>query len=1044
MPPRLLCRIGLLILALILGWCPVALRAATAPITRDPARVTPRVPPAVTPTVTPAVRPDIPIARLPQTFILLPGRATLERCVGTTDDAKRFSGSGTFTLKLTAGGKAFQYTAPVTLRMVTVNDAKQVTGGSLVIGEGNWADFLQSDFDLRLANGSLALKQNPLRLEVSCHPVVTTPFKDAGGFPFAADYAMGSALLTVGNDGGVTFTATGAQNAKGMKFMSMKQQTENQGAFVAAGCGIIPETVNLQLSATEAAKPTCAITCPAGALATNIPNLLAVAAYDLPLRFTNLQLNNDGEVTAEQMSLRGPTDVALANPADFLLSVSKADVSMKNSAFTEFTLQAKLVLPDCVKADDNGRVELPLVTLDMLGDPVVDLSASRTGSGPARNVIIPKIQQSRYINFNGYRVALSDLVIDLSRKGPANLKLTPGITGVTWQGVYAREAAVTLPKADWSDAQGNPVTLDAKNCLVDANGFTGDVDAPADKLKDMEIHGFNANLKNLRIVFGRNSIVNSDCRGSTSIPRFTGKLDLIVKISNTGTSARVETPSTLKNPRLGVEVAVKSGVLQPDPNDNYALWVNGALSINIAECASLRGSALGFHQLGITDTGSFVTVDPAGWLTLDTPANADFEVFRCNLSSVGFRRVDGTPPGDPQYAQKARWTLALNGELSLNADVPVDGTLSYAALQVNEGDLQNPKPYLYYKDIGVNADVMGLIRITSVLNGSSAFGKVALRGDAKLSFTFLGQEVPITDLEDPDGPNAHLEFLVGGGNVWAVAGSVRSPQDIPLGNSGLGLYKFTGGLARNCTPPASGNFGGVDELTPAPNSDKWLFSAGCSIAALDDHNLFHADGNLTIGLPDFSFNMHGDAWVLTDDETPPGMLVVDVTCVPSVPSFAVNAAVDLEMPSADIVDIHGSLNLLLSPGDVHLDLGWPYPENAVSVDVLNGALSLKGGVHCTPGSYQVAAGTNWNYWVFKGSIYATYGYNFLSPPYLNGSIMASGCVDFWIASLGASARLSGALYDDRLDFSGEFTATVGMPWPVPDIDVSVDFSGSIP
>jgi hypothetical protein len=170
---------------------------------------------------------------------------------------------------------------------------------------------------------------------------------------------------------------------------------------------------------------------------------------------------------------------------------------------------------------------------------------------------------------------------------------------------------------------------------------------------------------------------------------------------------------------------------------------------------------------------------------------------------------------------------------------------------------------------------------------------------------------------------------------------------------------------------------------------------------------------------------------------------VNVLMDPSVPLFKVSAGLDLGIPEKWIMEIQGNVELQMAPGDTHLAIGWPYPDNAVQSSVLGGVLNPRCGAYFTPTTGRVCAGESWNYWVFSGNIDADLQYNFANQPYFAGSIWASGSVDFYIASLGASASLEAQLFEDYLWYSGAFTATIGTPWPLPDIHVSVDFTGTL-
>jgi len=216
---------------------------------------------------------------------------------------------------------------------------------------------------------------------------------------------------------------------------------------------------------------------------------------------------------------------------------------------------------------------------------------------------------------------------------------------------------------------------------------------------------------------------------------------------------------------------------------------------------------------------------------------------------------------------------------------------------------------------------------------------------------------------------------------------------------------------------------------------------------ISDPALFHAYGDLTVSIPDCKFNMHADAWILSDVYNPPGQIVVDIAFDPGIPAFAADASLDIGVPDKRILELSGTVGVYISPDDQHIQMGWPYPENAVSSKTLGGVLSGRAGCYFSPLSnpaLQACYGTGLDYKIFSGSIDASLAVNYQTAPYLVGAVWASGSVDFYIASLSASAALNAAIYDDYMAYDGSFRATIHTPWPAPDIHVSTGFSGTYP
>ncbi|MHB1456098.1 MAG: hypothetical protein ACYC0V_04190 [Armatimonadota bacterium] len=987
----------------------------------------------------------------------LPGKITLaqdcvylQNCTYSSGAAiSNLQGSGQLIIKLNVAGKDYTYSpGNVTFSNLTATQTGALTGGSINVPAKQMEDFLGSGLLLDVKGGSLtAVKVNEKSSAMfDLKAVVTTVFNDTKGNPLRVDFPSGEFKLVIDSSHAAKLTGVGGKVVSG----------GNDGSFNAAGLRVIPAGASFDLSASESAAAIFTMTCGTGTAYSGIPKLLTIDSGELALEFTNLTVNQDGEVSVKDMGLAAgkSVEIALSNPLDFILQVTQAQVSLEASKRIEFKLLADVVLPENIKDSKGGRMALTNIPFDLIESAVVYVSMAdnsnkpvvaraktspyalsaapkSSGKGPSNNARIdPGVQialLSRSFDFQvgEFQVNATGLVIDLSREDPTDLSVMPGITSKDWQGVYINKAVVTLPKV-WQTAGGDPISIDTGNCYIDTNGFGGDLEASVGSLAEATIGGFKANLQRLRLEVRRSHIVASDCKGVTTIPGL-GSLNLAVNISDEGTSALVEEGQSLNSGKLGLVIPVFSGTIRSGPDDKWALWINGAISLDVPGYESLKGSAMAFHDLGIDDKGEFVfTTD--GWLSLDNPVDVDFGVFRCNISSMAFNKANG------------KWLVDMNGEISLNSDFPVSGTIDFEQLRVIEG------PSVSVKSISVEAEVEDVVLITAMLEqGDQEGGGTYLMGDASLELTFGGGGTPL---------GGGFQLYVGSGSCWAMAGQVELPFGIQLGSTPLAIYGFQGGIAHNMsTKSATGDFSAVSQLKAEPGSGSWLFMAGADVATMSDPSLLFMVGRMTIGLPDFYFNMHAQGWFLTrptiEDRKTTAPLEVDMFLDPSVPLFRVGAELNLILPSKDIniIEAKGGLEFLAKPGDVHLAIGWPYPEQAATASVLGGLLNAKFGLLATPDSTNIKAGSDFDFKIFSGSINSDFGYN-ITPgpdePYMWGGIWASGEVDFWVASIGASASLQGKLFSGYLWFDGTFTATFGMPWPLPDIHASAGLSGTLP
>ena|GEM_PF-2617052 len=935
---------------------------------------------------------------IPNTLVFAKDQVSLENCSYSAGAALgNLSGSGT--LKITgtiSGGKYNHNLGTVQFTKLSADSTGQILSGNIPLSACKLTNLLGSNLDIDAASGSVKADTNSGKRVAGFEfkTKVNAPLYDTSGNQLSIDFSNSFFTLDIDSTGQAVLRSGGGAISKGVN---------NSGEISACGMKIRSTVFTLSMLSSPVNGTNFNLECDNGTVWTNMPQLSTFDNGELVLRFKQLVVDQDGMVTCKDFSLgQTPTDIALANPADFILDIVSANIQMDKGVYTKFAIQANVILPKSVTDAAGQRDGIPNVDFDLLKPAVVEFKQT------AR---IPEL----FFN-GGYHIQSSTCVIDFSREGPADLSITPGINSKSWQGIYMKAATALLPPI-WSDSGGNPISIPTTNVYIETNGVSCDIEAPVATLKDMNIGNFNCHLKRLHIIMARNTVTITESSGSTTVQGL-GSIELNVNVTDLEPVVTAKPNQALKSDPLGMHLNISSGQLLPGPDSNYALWLNGAMVFSLNKYPSLAASALMFHNLGINNKFNFVFNTDHG-MSLDAPADVDFGLFKCNISEVALVQ-DGN-----------KWVADFNGALSLNSDIPVSSTVTYNRLRVSP-DGSN-KPMLEMNGIVVEAEILNVVRIDGTLDKKpQAGGGECLIGGAKLTLLCAGDSAPMSGT---------FQLYIGDGGVWGVAGRAEIPTPILLGNTGLALYAFKGGVAHNMTAPEG--FENVADLKPALNSGKWLFMAGAEAGTSGDPDLFYASGTLTIGLPNFTFDLRGKGWVLTSDHSGEAPLQVAVFLDPTVPLLRANADVNLSVPPGlNIFNINGSMELLLSPDDVHLAVGWPYPDQACSATVLT--YGMRGGLLAQPLAYTVAAGTSFSYWPFSGSFDASLGYNFLHAPYLSGHAWASGSVDFWVASIGASADLAADLYDDGMHCNGTFTAEINMPWPIPDFEGSVGLSCTLP
>jgi hypothetical protein len=173
------------------------------------------------------------------------------------------------------------------------------------------------------------------------------------------------------------------------------------------------------------------------------------------------------------------------------------------------------------------------------------------------------------------------------------------------------------------------------------------------------------------------------------------------------------------------------------------------------------------------------------------------------------------------------------------------------------------------------------------------------------------------------------------------------PTGIPLGDNGISLFGFKGGVGYKAQLPDSqpnpySQFGDSDYvvyLDPnAPGTDL-LFNIGTTIGTSDSCFNFCGDGSLTVQTaPVFKLdlNIRGKLQELfnTSYEDANRTATADIQYTPP-DTLHATAQADVYYPlrSLSAFEAHGSLDLLLSPAKQHLFLGWPVDVAPITVKV---------------------------------------------------------------------------------------------------------------
>ncbi|MDQ3812317.1 MAG: hypothetical protein M3347_00030, partial [Armatimonadota bacterium] len=701
--------------------------------------------------------------------------------------------------------------------------------------------------------------------------------------------------------------------------------------------------------------------------------------------------------------------IDLARPLDFSLIIRKATVSVTQGKFTKFVMEdADLVLPIIANeaaagaSQEAAKIKLP-PNQDMMKEFVV------------------KVPQPLKLFFaDGYMLEATNYTVDLSPTGPADAATSqPGIGNKAWLGVFMNQARVHLQGATAANAQ---------NFYVDGFGVTG----LATINQPISIGSYTVTGIDAKVQFKRNELTEGgEYDGKLKLGEL-GELSVRGSLSSIISSLTVDENQTLAHKNLGLEMSIAAGSIAYRDND-YRLLLTGVLDFpGVAELKSAEG-AFQFKDLGIQHDGKFYLA--GNWMTLTHPAHLDLGIFTLNATQLGFE--------DPN-------AVAITGAMKLATDIPLTDEIQFQGMKVVAG----APPKLHVNPVFLDFEVPSIANINGQINyGAEANGTSYLGGDVKLKLLFAG------DSEDIGGA---LKFKVAKG-AWYVLGvaSLGDTARIPLGTTGLNIYGFQGGFGHNIRsdPPGAVGVPARDyQLVLDPSQNNWLFVAGVRVGTDDKYTLW-GDAVLTVITDPFFINLNGEVYLLTDwtpvgqqPEAPNNYGTADITYDSGASSFRAAVAAHIYYPnrSTTMVEAHGNLELLLSPDEQHLFIGWPIDQRPIIIKVLNGYEVSGGAAIALKPQKMIGAGIMWRQTFLgivngqiDGVVTASFDGN-LMPTVLEGQLHAYGGVDFYVFSASAEAWVNGTfdVSEPSVYVNGQFRGCIETFFG--DVCKNVGFSGKLP
>jgi hypothetical protein len=854
--------------------------------------------------------------------------------------------------------------------------------------------------------------------------------------------------------------------------------SEHPGDFDLAGFNFKPETLDLDLS-SGGTPSTLTLRIPSGVIQSPLPNLTTQDDKPLQLKATGIEINSSGQPSFSNATvMTSSTSIApaifLVKPLDFGLWIHQTNVTVKDGTITDFRLTVvDLVLPEKLNqfpTPSSITLKLPQIDLQKpqtlakidlkTGPPPIQIPGQPPRPAPATAVRLnfakdapkpPPIhlpgQKPRVVKGPAEHALQAELktdgvFLDLSSEGPADAdKSEPGVGGPAWQGLFFPSAEVD--------------SIPSTNFFADGFGVSG-----VAKATDREIDAYDGGTYSLKDVKGGETFRRSEMVSGGS---YTGTLafpapafSLAVQGSFCGSRdpTIVVDPQDVTMTQHTMHLNIATGTL-----DSGKLLLAGTLDFPDADKLAEAGAGFVVQEVPVNSTGNLDP--PNGLLQFAHPMVVDIGSFKLHATGLsGFQN-----PGED---------LRMAGAMDISDNLPVSYPEQFQGIPIGSDGKINVQTFGGDKSFHLDVPIAGVGRLVGDLNvvpnpDPKAKPSSYLKGD--VSFQLAGdstEESPPDQTEPTEpGPNApknesggekqaaRLQFMAGSG-AWYARGFVNTAPfgiALPIASTGLYLRGFNGAIGHNIDFTQD-SLGAIDQNSINLNSERsnWIFSAGVRVASGSGQPNDEAakavwfDVLLTVVTNPLLIDLQGDVYV-SETFTEKGTLGGDVPEHPSrhgavavlydsaTQSFRAAAVADVYLPSygAPLVTAHGSMDFLISPNDKHFYIGYPFPEKAVQVKMLD-AFGSEGGaaIILEPREQRgFAAGFKWSLSLgpISGEMDGSLGASFddsIVPTEIFAKVHASGEVDFYVFSVTAEATLDATFHPSPLSLyvSGEVSGCI--------------------
>ncbi len=932
---------------------------------------------------------------------VVPGGLTVAMDSIVWDSATASSGKGTIHIRLG------DWVAPAMPNVAFSNvqiatDGLTATAGAFVLDAITLPDVLTSGLNAMLPSGTtVTLTQgspSTLSFTASGPIAIQLPF---GGPSLNLSKTGNSLNISGASDGTFDLNFKGANANFNVAGFSFKSRSANLSLHHSAGSG----TVDSYMFVAQSVD-----------ISTPLPDTFTNGDDNIHLTAQQVTIDENGGVTTQDStgnvapatlvlpSGQNSQNIGLAKPMGFGLSISQASAAFQGSQLKSFTISGAVTLPPSFT---NAPPD-PTAT----ANPNSDTSASIAFTADARNHGIVATNTAEFIAYwNGFKVDVpaGSLVLDLSSSAGQSFALPSGTTvqetqlpddgqsqgaalDNSWEGIYIAKGSLSLPPGLTNTAAAggtaSPLSLTLANAYIDDHGFSGDV-ALTQAGQGAQVEGFPVFLSKCHVKVKNDNILHCDIAGAIggtgtqSFGLWKGQINIAVSISHGGmVAAQVSTTAPISIPNFA-SIQLTNGSFSYDPTkaNSTSILFSGVLQFD-PSLPKLGSVAVQVENVGLDQSGNLKV--QSAWI--DLPETADLSVgpLDVQLTQIGFGQ-DATNNNQP-------W-IDLTGSVSLSGDLPIN-------IQGNFDGLHITPSKVTIRNIGVDCSWEGIFDLQGELaepDGAPQVPKHQVPLD-------LDNLVPLPNWPNDPGTNrpmsalsGHLamtlaalgdagldiRLLLAKGAWFGMVGLNLGDAFIPIGDTGVGLFGFFGGVGHNVTSAQPGATGipSVDyDLIPdvkaisGQSPSSYIFTAGARVGLVPPVSPpppatpLWGDIGVTLQLPNVNVDITGNLYLAcpiataipADPSTMDRVIVGNINYDAPSTTFKASVNADLYLPTRASWLLHGTggMDLVIGPVTRHLYVGGPIsqgppisitnpvqlevqsPSSNVSIDPIQGAITL--------------------------------------------------------------------------------------------------------